>query len=51
MIIEQLDKIAQQIDNENSVQQNVTEKSGESKDSRNFYVSVAYLQNADDTQL
>ncbi|MDD4534571.1 MAG: zincin-like metallopeptidase domain-containing protein, partial [Prevotella sp.] len=50
MIIEQLDKIAQQIDNENSVQQNVTEKSGESKDSRNFYVSVAYLQNADDTQ-
>lgn len=51
MIIEQLDKIAQQIDNENSVQQNVTEKSGESKDSRNFYVSVAYLQNADDTRL
>ena len=51
MIIEQLDKITQQIDNENSVQQNVTEKSGESKDRRNFYVSVAYLQNADDTQL
>lgn len=51
MIIEQLDKIAQQIDNENSVQQNVTEKSGESKDSRNFYASVAYLQNADDTRL
>lgn len=51
MIVEQLDKIAQQIDNENSVQQNVTESSSESKDSRNFYVSVAYLQNADDTQL
>lgn len=51
MIIEQLDKITQQIDNENSVQQNVTEKSGESKDRRSFYVSVAYLQNADDTQL
>lgn len=51
MIIEQLDKISQQIDNENSVQQqNITEKSGESKDSRNFYASVAYLQNADDTQ-
>lgn len=51
MIIEQLDKIVQQIENENSVQQNVTERSGESKDSRNFYVSVAYLQNADDTRL
>ena len=51
MIVEQIDKITQQIDHENSVQQNVTEKSGESKDSRNFYVSVAYLQNADDTQL
>ena len=51
MIIEQLDQIAQQIDNENSVQQNITEKSGESRDSCNFYASVAYLQNADDTQL
>ncbi|WP_198136127.1 zincin-like metallopeptidase domain-containing protein [Bacteroides sp. 4_1_36] len=51
MIVEQLDKIAQQIDNENSTQQSITVKSGESKDSRNFYVSVAYLQNADDTQL
>lgn len=51
MIIEQLDKIAQQIDNEDSVQQNVTENSVKSKDSRNFYASVAYLQNADDTQL
>lgn len=51
MIVEQLDKIAQQIDNENSVQQNVTEKSSESKDSHQFYASVAYLQNADDTQL
>lgn len=51
MIVEQLDKIVQQIDNENSVQQNVTENSGENRDDRNFYVSVAYLQNADDTQL
>ncbi|MBD8983740.1 MAG: DUF1738 domain-containing protein [Bacteroides cellulosilyticus] len=51
MIVEQLDKIVQQIDNENSVQQNITERSGESKDSRNFYASVAYLQNTDDTQL
>lgn len=51
MIREQLDKIAQQIDNENSVQQNVTERNGKSKDSRNFYASVAYLQNADDTKL
>jgi len=50
MIIEQIDKIAQQIDNETSVQQNITERSGES-DSRNFYASVAYLQNGDDTQL
>lgn len=51
MIVERLDKITQQIDHENSVQQNITERGGESKDSRNFYVSVAYLQNADDTQL
>lgn len=51
MIIEQLDKIVQQIDNENSLQQDVTERSSESRDSRDFYVSVAYLQNADDTQL
>lgn len=51
MIVEQLDKIIQQIDKENSVQQNVTEKSSESRDNHNFYVSVAYLQNADDTQL
>lgn len=51
MIREQLNKIAQQIDNENSVQQNVTERNGKSKDSRNFYASVAYLQNADDTKL
>ena len=43
--------IVEQIDNENSTQQSITVKSGESKDSRNFYVSVAYLQNADDTQL
>lgn len=50
MIVEQLDKIIQQIDNENSVQQNVTKKSGENRDSHKFYVSVAYLQNADDTQ-
>lgn len=51
MIVEQIDKITQQIDNENSLQQNITERSGESKDSHNFYVSVAYLQNADDTKL
>ena len=51
MIIERLDNIAQQIDNEKSMQQNVTEGSGESKDSRSFYASVAYLQNPDDTQL
>lgn len=51
MIIEQLDKIAQQIDNENSVQQNVTERNSENRDSRKFYASVAYLQNADDTLL
>lgn len=50
MIMEHLDKIAQRIDNEHFVQQNVTERNGES-DSRNFYTSVAYLQNADDTQL
>lgn len=50
MIVEQVDKITQQIDHENT-QQNVTERSGENKDSRNFYASVAYLQNADDTQL
>lgn len=37
--------------NENSVQQNVTKKSGENRDSHKFYVSVAYLQNGDDTQL
>ncbi len=49
MIMEQIDKIAQRIDNENSVRQNVTEGNGES-DSRNFYASVAYLQNGDDTQ-
>lgn len=51
MIVEQIDKITQQIDHENTVQQNVTERSGENKDSRSFYASVAYLQNADDTQL
>ena len=51
MIVEQVDKISQQIDHENTAQQNVTERSGENKDSRNFYASVAYLQNADDTQL
>ena len=51
MIVEQIDKITQQIDHENTAQQNVTERSGENKDSRNFYATVAYLQNADDTQL
>jgi len=51
MIIEQFDKIAQRIDNENSIQQNLTGSSGDSKDIRNFYASVAYLQNGDDTQL
>lgn len=51
MIVEQLDKIAQQIDNENSIQQSITVKNGESKDSCNFYMTVAYLQNFDDTQL
>ncbi|NDV84773.1 ArdC family protein [Bacteroides sp. 51] len=50
MIMEQIDKIAQQIDNERSVQQNITERNAES-DSRNYYASVAYLQNGDDTQL
>ena len=50
MIMEQVDKIAQRIDNEHSVQQNVTERNEES-DSRNFYASVAYLQNGDDTQI
>lgn len=51
MIIEQLDKIAQQLENEKAVQQDVTGKSSESRDSRKFYASVAYLQNADDTLL
>lgn len=51
MIVEKIDKITQQIDHENTAQQNVTERSGENKDSRSFYASVAYLQNADDTQL
>lgn len=51
IITERLDKIAQQIDNEKSVKQNVLERAVESKDSHNFYASVAYLQNADDTQL
>ena len=51
IIIERLDNIAQLIDNEKSVQQNVIEKGVESKDSRNFYASVAYLQNGDDTQI
>ena len=50
MIIEQVDKIVQRIDNEHSVQQNVTERNKESG-SRNFYASVAYLQNGDDTQI
>lgn len=50
MIVEQIDKIAQQIDNEHSVHQNVIERNGES-DSRNYYASVAYLQNGDETQL
>jgi adenylate kinase family enzyme len=51
MITERLDKIAQQIDKEKSVQQNVIGGIVENKDSRNFYASVAYLQNPDDTQL
>lgn len=51
IITERLDKIAQQIDNEKSVQQNVIDRAVESKYSRFFYASVAYLQNADDTQL
>lgn len=51
MITERLDKIAQQIDNEKSVQQNAKERGVKSKDSRSFYASVAYLQNPDDTQL
>ena len=51
VIIEQVDKMALQVDNEDTVRQNVTESSGESKDSCQFYASVAYLQNADDTQL
>ena len=51
LITERLDKIAQQIANEKSVQQNAKERGVKSKDSRSFYASVAYLQNPDDTQL
>lgn len=50
MIMEQFDKIAQRIESEHSVQQNVMGRDREN-DSRNFYASVAYLQNGDDTQL
>lgn len=50
MITERLDKVAQQIDNEKSVQQNLVERGVESKDRRNYYASVAYLQNPDDTK-
>ena len=51
MIVEQVDKISQQIDHENTAQQNVTERNGENRDSHSFYASVTYLQNADDTHI